>query len=125
MYPNPANVLPFPPRPNLEQHKKRAKELVKACTSGDRDTIRAWAADWIESLASALSTSDGDRRAWFDQRVNQIEEFAWKKLSASDRRTGKCTLADAQFVIARVHGFKSWPQFAKHINAITRSASPF
>jgi hypothetical protein len=98
---------------------------VNACKSGERDTIRTWAADWIESLASALKTSDGDRRAWFDQRINQIEEFAWKKLSASDRRTGKCTLADAQFVIARVHGFKSWPQFAKHINALTRTTSPF
>jgi ankyrin repeat protein len=125
MYPNPANVLPFPPRPNLEQYKKRAKALVKACTSGERKTIRTWAADWIESLASALKTSDGDRRAWFDQRVNQIEDFAWKRLPASDQRTGKCTLADAQFVIARVHGFKSWPQFATHINALTRPTSPF
>jgi ankyrin repeat protein len=125
MYPNPANVLPFPPRPNLEQYKKRAKELVKACKSGERDTIRAWAADWIESLASALKTSDGDCRVWLDQRVNQIEEFASKKLSASDRRTGKCTLGDAQFIIARVHGFKSWLQFAKHINALTRTTSPF
>jgi ankyrin repeat protein len=125
MYPNPANVLPFPPRPNLEQYKKRAKELVKACKSGERDTIRTWAADWIESLASSLKPSDGDRRAWFDQRVNQIEDFAWKKLSPSNRRTGRCTLADAQFVIARMHGFKSWPQFAKHINALTRTTSPF
>lgn len=125
MYPNPANVLPFPPRPSLEQYKKRAKELVKACKSGERDTIRIWAAGWMEGLTSALKTSDGDRRAWFDHRVNQIEEFAWKKLSASDRRTGKCTLADAQFVIARVHGFKSWPQLAKHINALSRTTSPF
>ena len=125
MYPNPANVLPFPPRPSLEQYKKRAKELVKACKSDERDTIRIWAAGWMEGLTSALKTSDGDRRAWFDHRVNQIEEFAWKKLSASDRRTGKCTLADAQFVIARVHGFKSWPQLAKHINALSRTTSPF
>ena len=72
MYPNPANVLPFPPRPSLEQYKKRAKELVKACKSRERDTIRTWAAAWIESLASALKMSDGDRRAWFDQRENQI-----------------------------------------------------
>src|SRR6476660_158794 len=125
MYPNPANVLPVPPRPNLEQYKKRAKALVKACTSGERDTIRPWAADWIEHLASTLKTSDGDRRAWFDQRAYQLEDFAWKKLSTSNRRTGTCTLADAQFVIARVHGFKSWPQFAKHINALTRTTSLF
>ena len=29
---------------------------------------------------------------------------------------GKCSLADAQFVIARVHGFASWPKFAKQID---------
>jgi ankyrin repeat protein len=125
MYPNPADLLPLPPRPNLEQYKKRAKALVKACASRERDTIRAWAADWIESLASALQRGAGDRRAWFDQRVNQIEDFAWKKLSASDRRTVTCTLADAQFVIARVHGFQSWPEFATHINALTRTTSAF
>src|SRR5580704_1532800 len=125
MYPNPASILPFPPRPNLEQYKKRAKELVKACKSGERDTTRTWAAAWIESLASALKTGEGDRRAWFDQRVNQIDDFASKKLFASGRLTGKCTLAGAQFVVARVHGFKSWPQFAKHINALARTTSPF
>ena len=58
MYPNPADVLPLPARPNLEQYKKRAKALVKACTSGERDMIRRWAADWIESLASALNMRD-------------------------------------------------------------------
>jgi ankyrin repeat protein len=125
MYPNPANVLPLPARPSLEQYKKRAKALLKAGTSGGRDAIRTWAADWIESLASVLKTSDGDRRAWLDQHVNQIEAFAWKKMSASDRRTDTCTLADAQFVIARVHGFQSWPQFATHVNALTRTTSSF
>src|SRR5207253_983874 len=109
----------------LEQYKKRAKALVKACTSGGRDAIRTWAADWITSLASVLKTGHGDRDAWFDQRVNQIEAFAWKKLCAPDRRTNTCTLADAQFVIARVHGFQSWPQFPTHINALTSTTSPF
>jgi len=117
MYPNPADVLPLPARPNLEQYKKRAKALVKACTSGERDMIRRWAADWIESLACALSTGDSDRRAWFDRRVNQVEDFAWKKLSASNRRSDTCTLGQAQFVLARVHGFQSWPQFATHQRA--------
>ena len=28
-------------------------------------------------------------------------------------------LADAQFVIAREHGFDSWPKFAKHIETLT------
>jgi hypothetical protein len=30
------------------------------------------------------------------------------------------TPADAQLVIAREHGFESWPKFAKHIEGLTR-----
>jgi hypothetical protein len=33
-------------------------------------------------------------------------------------------LADAQLVIAREHGFESWPKFVKHIEALTREKSP-
>jgi hypothetical protein len=29
-----SDALPLPPRPNLEQYKKRAKDLVKICKSG-------------------------------------------------------------------------------------------
>lgn len=33
-------------------------------------------------------------------------------------------LADAQFTLAREHGFDSWPKFAKHIEALARKSSP-
>jgi hypothetical protein len=61
------NIKPLPPRPNLEQYRKQAKDLVK--------------------------------------------------------KTGS-KLADAQFSLAREHGFDSWPKFAKHIEALTRKTSP-
>ena len=35
MYPNPQQALPLPTRPNVEQYKKLAKDLVKACKSGE------------------------------------------------------------------------------------------
>jgi ankyrin repeat protein len=34
----------------------------------------------------------------------------------------KFALADAQFVIAREHGFESWPEFAKHIEALASAS---
>lgn len=34
------------------------------------------------------------------------------------------SLAGAQFVIAREHGFESWPKFKKHIESIVRQNSP-
>jgi ankyrin repeat protein len=38
------------------------------------------------------------------------------------KKTGS-KLADAQFTLAREHGFDSWPKFAKHIEALTRKNS--
>src|SRR5258706_7847288 len=35
----------------------------------------------------------------------------------------KCALTDAQFVIARSHGFPSWPKLAEHIEALRRKDS--
>src|SRR2546429_125056 len=102
MYPNPAAVIPLPPHPSLEQYKKRAKALVKACKSGKPSAVHAWAAAWIEGPTS------------------ELEGFIRKKLATTDSRPGTFTLADAQFLVARVHGFKSWPRFATHVEALTR-----
>ena len=52
MYPNPQDALPLPPRPNLEQYKKLAKDLVKACKSDDPTAIRGWATSGFEALAA-------------------------------------------------------------------------
>jgi hypothetical protein len=121
MYPNPARVLPLPPRPNLEQYKKQAKDLVKACKSGDRGAIRAWAAAWLKSLVSSQRPIIASQlRTWIEQQADQIHAFAHDTLS---RGSATCALADAQFVIARAHGFNSWPRFAKHVEALTGATS--
>jgi hypothetical protein len=45
-----SDALPLPPRPNLEQYKKLAKDLRHAGASGQADAIRVWAARWLEAL---------------------------------------------------------------------------
>jgi ankyrin repeat protein len=112
-------ATPLPPRPNLEQYKKLAKDLVKACKTGDREAIREWSKRWLETLATLMDVPGPDRRDWFRRQPNQIAEFVLTRLSKS-----KCALTDAQFVIAQVHSFKSWPKFAKHIEALTSASSP-
>jgi ankyrin repeat protein len=112
-------VTPLPPRPNLEQYKKLAKDLVKACKTGDREAILEWSKRWVETLATLMDVQGPERRDWFRHQSNQIAEFVFARLSKS-----KCALADAQFVIARVHSFKSWPKLAKHIEALTSASSP-
>jgi ankyrin repeat protein len=125
MYPNPQDALPLPSRPSIEQYKKLAKDLVKSCKSGDPAAIRVWALQWIEALAALQREPDAFRHgAGIDARAGQVEQFARRKLSDGDEPASRCALADAQFVIARAHGFVSWPKFLRHIESLARASSP-
>ena len=120
MFPNPQAALPLPPHPDLEQYKKLAKELVKAAKAQGADGIRKWASEWIADLVrlSRLEITPGLPviiQAWIDD----ISEFAAQKLP--DAR--HCKLADAQFVIARSHGFMSWPKLVQHIEQLRHDDS--
>jgi ankyrin repeat protein len=86
---------PLPARPSLEQYKKQAKELLKAYRSADVETIR---------------------------RVKRNHP-RFEKLSEPGFEISKFTLADAQLVIAREHGFESWPKFAQQIEVINSEAA--
>ncbi|PYO74574.1 MAG: hypothetical protein DMD64_03460 [Gemmatimonadetes bacterium] len=44
-----------------------------------------------------------------------------RDLKPLDRGKRTCVLADAQFVIARAHGFESWPKFSAHLDVLTRA----
>jgi hypothetical protein len=128
MYPNAQDVLPFPPRPSLDQYKKRAKELVKAAHAGGPPAVRDWTATWIEDLVALHGAAAGawDRRA-IDRQIQQVEQFARARMFGTDADgmdEGRPTLAQAHFVIARAHGFASWPAFAAHLKALARAASP-
>jgi ankyrin repeat protein len=125
MFPNPQDALPLPSRPNLEQYKKLAKELVKASKSGQPEAVRAWAAQWIGRLArlrgpALVRPSSVRLESW----VEQVEGFARRKLTNAQPGSTKGTLADAQFVIARAHGFLSWPRLRTHIEALGQASNP-
>ena len=81
----------LPARPNLEQYKKQAKDLVKARKSGESEAI---------------------------QRIKDYHSRFAKLSDLEFPRRVKFALADAQLIIAREHGFDSWPKFAKHIEAL-------
>ncbi|HVG90998.1 MAG TPA: ankyrin repeat domain-containing protein [Alphaproteobacteria bacterium] len=81
---------PLPAHPSLEQYKKQAKELLKAYRSADVETIR---------------------------RVKRNHP-RFENLSDPGFEISKFALADAQLVIAREHGFESWPKFTKRIEVI-------
>ena len=122
MFPNPQDALPIPPRPNLKQYRKLAEDLVKACRTEGQDGLRKWATDWIGNLVrlsnlGITSRLPVDERRW----IEEITKFASHELLAGKR---KCALADAQFVIARSHGFMSWKWLVKHIEELALDNSP-
>src|SRR3954467_7020149 len=86
---------PLPARPSLEHYKKQAKELLKAYRSADVETIR---------------------------RVKRNHP-RFEKLAEPGFDVTKFALADAQLVIAREHGFESWPKFVQRIEVINSEAA--
>ena len=78
----------LPDRPNLEQYKKQAKDLVRQTAAG---------------LPPAIA---------------RVQRNHPRLKSATEERLRRISLADAQFVLAREHGYESWPKFAKHIETL-------
>jgi ankyrin repeat protein len=127
------DALPLPPRPSLEHYKKRAKELVKVCHAGGREALRDWVAEWVESLVKLhdldVASPRDTRRAYSPAEIShRVEHTAGRlaqhlKLSDEPSKEG-CTLARAQFALAREHGFESWPKFAQHLEGLARGRSP-
>jgi hypothetical protein len=75
----------LPDHPNIEQYKKQAKELHRGAARG-------------EPAAFA-------RLRKHHPRLDDLAQAPSRAI----------TLAQAQFVLAREHGYESWPAFAKHI----------
>jgi ankyrin repeat protein len=123
MFPNPQEALPLPIRPNVEQYKKLAKELVRVCKSGDPSAIRSWAVRWIGKLATLQDAPRSLLRneQEIDAQVDRIQQFAAQTFARANRAT--CALTDAQFVIARAHGFLSWPKFVTHLESLSQARS--
>jgi len=77
----------IPDRPDLSQYRKQAKELLHAARAGE---------------SSALA-----RIYKHHPRLHE--------LTPEEMRNHKLALADAQLVIAREHGFASWPAFQNQV----------
>src|SRR5271154_342438 len=80
----------IPAHPSLEQYKKQAKDLVRDCSL---------------KVPGALA-----RVGRHHPRLH--------KFTDAEFHGEQVTRTDAQLVIAREHGFESWPKFSKHIEMI-------
>lgn len=119
-----SDALPLPPRPNLEQYRKLAKDLQSACKTDTPGAIRDWGARWAAQIARLQGrnvTPEVQREIDFEARKL---EHHWNKWNKANERAARCALADAQYFVARGHGFASWPKFANHLEALAGSQSP-
>ncbi len=102
----------LPARPNLEQYKKQAKEIVKAW-QGDEKALRK-----INELYALYE------RAFSPEEFRENVKQRYRHLTRSQFEEDNFTLANAQFLLAREYAFDSWPKFAAHIEALNSENSP-
>ena len=114
-----SDAIPLPPSPNLEQYKKQSKELLRA--SNDDASVRAWATRWLTARADAVVETEARLRG--EESRREFLDTAIDRLVQRVRQANIRQLSDAQFFIARAHGFESWPKFARHINALQSRGS--
>jgi Ankyrin repeats (3 copies)/Ankyrin repeat len=136
MFPNPQSALPLPPRPSLERYRKIAKDLVKACRKASEigsesglkadldDPFLVWAEEWVDALVRLTGLAlEPQLSVRVEQWIDGVAEFARRQLAGDKTGERLCALADAQFVIARSHGFESWPKFMHGLEALAHGGS--
>ncbi len=79
----------LPAKPNLNQLKKQAKDLLKAFQAGESTAIAEVHAHWHGSISEPVSETEGFQ------------------------------LSDAQLVLARAYGFESWTNLKAFVDGVT------
>jgi ankyrin repeat protein len=90
----------LPAHPNLEQYKKQAKELARDCRAGDPAALERMRRHHPRFVTKAGAPG--------------LASETWVYAKSGD----VISLTDAQLIIAREHGFESWPKFAAHITTL-------
>jgi ankyrin repeat protein len=103
---SPMHAKPLAAHPSLEQYRKQAKELVKVFRS---------APSRRKSLDSQVAHSE------VVQRVKKHHP-RFRDLPEDEIAGTRFALADAQFVMAREHGFESWTKFARHVESLEQAS---
>jgi hypothetical protein len=98
------SITPLPFRAGLKEYKKLAAALIKAYRSGNPAAMYC-----IRQLHPRL------RGRYHTNDRNKVTD--------AEIRRAKVTLADAQAVIARWHGFENWPELEKHVAALEQTDS--
>jgi transposase-like protein len=124
-----SDALPLPPRPNLDQYRKLARDLQRAARDigADPGAVRRWASQWFETVARLRrGTQPNDTHEAPRAIAPEVDRLhrRWDEFVRPRGPADALKLTDAQFFIAREHGFASWPVFAAHLAGLTEERSP-
>src|ERR1043166_268161 len=116
-----SDALPLPPRPNLEQYKKLARDLQRAVQSDNPAALRQWAERWVSPIEPLHGPANWES---LGARAPQPQSIVrrWNEFQKCPGHA-EATLAAVQLFLAREHGFASWPRFPSHVRELARNNS--
>src|SRR5215469_9650614 len=120
VFPNPQDALPLPQKPNLEQYRKLAKDLVHAAKDGEA-AVRDWSRNWVAAVVRQSGVvTNRSQPVRVANWSTGVADYLAKELVGKNPPT----LTKAQFAIARSHGFLSWSKFSKHVEQLAEAKTP-
>jgi ankyrin repeat protein len=128
------DAIPLAPLASPEQYQKLARGLAGACQTGEIGNVRDWAAGWIERLAHLLDVSVAQEYSG----AEPSRSLAWSRINREAAEIAEQAQQDrllesrdaaairdrAELFLAELHGFESWPAFARHLDALDEASSP-
>jgi ankyrin repeat protein len=107
----------FPGWPRLKAYVERTATYGPALTYAFVDEV-GYYEDRAEGLRSVVASG-------LESGIAIVRSYHPELARASDDAVRALTTADARLVLAREHGFASWPQFRRHIERLAESGEPF
>jgi hypothetical protein len=113
------DTLPLPPRPDIEQYRKRAKSLVAAAKAADHNAVKQWSADWLDALAKLVDVEITPFvQGSFDRAIERLNRDVAARKQKARAASEEFSLADAQHLIAQAHSYENWASFAQEVAAL-------
>jgi len=111
------DAIPLVLQPTLAEYTALAEELRDVRADGS-DAVADWARRWLDRLATTRAGALGHEiRATIERAAFHIEQLV-RSQAATPR-----SLAGAEEVLARLHGFDGWLAFASHLQGLMETGS--
>ena len=117
-----SDAIQLPPHPDLDFYRALARDLKDAVPGNG---VRDWAARWVKRLSTLVVLERFGKSGFPVETVAAAIEKQWMRFAHRalhlDHLPASIQLSDAQFFVAHVHGFASWPRFAHHVETMSKA----